>query len=107
MTEKAANDVVVLDLVLGFLDRVDDPAAKSEATRVLTNLIKSIWLHPNAGDVKQRLVQPDIILPIAEMVKTSTFIVLKNDGIIALTLVFAEYDESVRAGMFLNYTRTV
>jgi hypothetical protein len=32
-----------LSLIMAFLKRVDDVAAKSEATRILTNLVKSIW----------------------------------------------------------------
>ena len=34
-----------LSLVMACLDRFDDPAAKSEATRILTNLIKAVWFH--------------------------------------------------------------
>ncbi|KAI9321600.1 armadillo-type protein [Dichotomocladium elegans] len=80
-----------LELILACLDRFDDAAAKSEATRVLTNLIKSIWFHPDDASkpLRQNLSRPEVIQPIVEMTRSSNFPVLKNDGIIALTSVFA------------------
>lgn len=42
-----------LELVLACLDRFDDVAAKSEATRILTNLIKSVWLHQGNNMIKE------------------------------------------------------
>ncbi|KAG0168891.1 hypothetical protein DFQ30_004204 [Apophysomyces sp. BC1015] len=81
-----------LDLVVEFIKRVDDVAAKSEATRVLCNLIKSVWKQDAevSADLRTKLTQKDIIEAIVELVRVSTFPVLKNDGIIALTLIFAD-----------------
>ncbi|KAL0079552.1 armadillo-type protein [Phycomyces blakesleeanus] len=83
-----------LELVLAFIKRVDDSSAKSEATRILTNLVKSVWTQPITTSLALRtiLVKPAIVEPIAELVRSSKFVVLKNDGIIALTVIFADTD---------------
>ncbi|KAI9016522.1 armadillo-type protein [Phycomyces nitens] len=89
-----------LELVLAFIKRVDDSSAKSEATRILTNLVKSVWAQPitTSLDLRTVLVKPVIVEPIAELVRSSKFVVLKNDGIVALTLIFADTDsESSKA----------
>ncbi|KAK4514550.1 uncharacterized protein ATC70_002148 [Mucor velutinosus] len=83
-----------LSLVTGFLKRVDDVAAKSEATRVLTNLVKTVWVQSNNNDLRMQVMEAHIMEPIIELVRTSTFAVLKNDGIMALTLIFSESSES-------------
>lgn len=43
LTTKENNGPSTLNYILDFLHRVDDVAAKSEATRVLIQLIKSVW----------------------------------------------------------------
>lgn len=83
-----------LSLVTGFLKRVDDVAAKSEATRVLTNLVKTVWVQNNNNDLRMQVMEAHILEPIIELVRTSTFAVLKNDGIMALTLIFSESSDS-------------
>lgn len=83
-----------LSLVTGFLKRVDDVAAKSEATRVLTNLVKTVWVQNNNNDLRMQVMEAYIIEPIIELVRTSKFAVLKNDGIMALTLIFSESSDS-------------
>ncbi|KAF7729761.1 hypothetical protein EC973_003839 [Apophysomyces ossiformis] len=96
-SEKDGEEQTPLDLLVAFIKRVDDIAAKSEATRVLCNLIKSIWRQDTevSADARSKLVQKDIIEAVAEMIRASTFPILKNDGIIALTLVFADDDPGV------------
>lgn len=78
--------------VVDFIRRVDDVAAKSEATRVLTNLIKAIWVEKDNVELKNQVIEAQIIEPIIELVRTSTFPVLKNDGIMALTIIFSDPD---------------
>ncbi|KAI9492634.1 armadillo-type protein [Zychaea mexicana] len=82
-----------LDLVMDCLGRFDDPAAKSEATRILTNLIKSVWFHQDAqasSTYRQKLTKSSIIQAISEMTRTSKFPILRNDGLVALSLIFAD-----------------
>ncbi|KAI8144162.1 armadillo-type protein [Fennellomyces sp. T-0311] len=82
-----------LDLVLECIKRFDDPAAISEATRILTNLVKSVWFHEDAeasSTSRQKLMNNSIIQAISEMTRTSKFPVLKNDGLVALSLIFAD-----------------
>lgn len=76
--------------VVAFIKRVDDVAAKSEATRVLTNLIKTIWVEKDNLDIRNQVIEAHITEPIIELVRTSTYPVLKNDGIMALTLIFSD-----------------
>ncbi|ORE20916.1 ARM repeat-containing protein [Rhizopus microsporus] len=80
----------VLSLIVSFIKRVDDPAAKSEATRVITNVIKTIWVEEDSKDLRSKLLESDAIKPIVELVCTTQFDVLKNDGIMALNLVFSD-----------------
>ncbi|KAG2233918.1 hypothetical protein INT48_004406 [Thamnidium elegans] len=78
--------------VVSFIKRVDDVAAKSEATRILTNLIKTIWVEKDNIELRNRVIEAHIIEPITELVRTSTYPVLKNDGVMALTLIFSDPD---------------
>ncbi|KAI8374497.1 armadillo-type protein [Radiomyces spectabilis] len=84
------NEDTPLALVLGFIKRVDDVGAKSEATRILANLVKTVWCQ-GSMDLRPKLVEPSCIDAIMELVRTSKFVVLKNDGIMALTLIFADH----------------
>ncbi|KAI8079536.1 armadillo-type protein [Gilbertella persicaria] len=81
-----------LSLVTSFIRRVDDVAAKSEATRILTNLIKIVWVQADNTELKSKVIEAHIIEPIIELIQTSTFPILKNDGIMALTLIFSDVD---------------
>lgn len=75
------------------MKRVDDIAAKSEATRVLTNLVKTVWVQKDNNNLRMQLMESHIMEPIIELVRASKFAVLKNDGIMALTLIFSESDD--------------
>ncbi|KAI7902649.1 armadillo-type protein [Cokeromyces recurvatus] len=79
-----------LSHVISFIKRVDDVAAKSEATRILTNLVKTVWIEKDNADLKMKLMEFNIMEPIIELVRISTFSILKNDGIMALTLIFSD-----------------
>ncbi|KAI7861834.1 armadillo-type protein [Spinellus fusiger] len=89
MTEEKQTPI---ELILAFIQRVDDVAAKSEATRILTHLVRSIGSQQESLALRTTLLQHPIIEPIIEMVRSSKFMVLKNDGIVALTLLFADTD---------------
>ncbi|CAO3625455.1 unnamed protein product [Cunninghamella blakesleeana] len=82
----------ILNYILDFLHRVDDVAAKSEATRVLIQLIKSVWSQPMQLNLRQQLVQNSVVGSIIELIRTSTFPILKNEGTIGLTVIMADYD---------------
>lgn len=88
--------------VVAFIKRVDDVAAKSEATRVLTNLIKTIWVEKDNLEIRNQVIEAHIIEPIIELIRTSTYPVLKNDGIMALTLIFSDPESKsvLSKGMF-------
>ncbi|KAI9304355.1 armadillo-type protein [Cunninghamella echinulata] len=89
------NNESILNAILSFLHRVDDVAAKSEATRVLIQLIKSVWSQPIELELRQQLVQPSIVQAIIELIRTSTFPVLKNEGIIGLTVIMADHNSDI------------
>ncbi|KAI7882556.1 ARM repeat-containing protein [Lichtheimia hyalospora FSU 10163] len=83
-----------LELVLACLERFDDVAAKSEATRILTNLIKSVWLHQGneaSASLRKKLLDQRVVQPIVEMTRASNFPILKNDGVIALSSMLAAW----------------
>ncbi|KAI8639876.1 armadillo-type protein [Parasitella parasitica] len=79
-----------LSRVTRFLKRVDDVGAKSEATRILTNLVKSVWKQKDSNDLRMQVMEAHVLEPIIELVRTSKFDVLKNDGILALILILSE-----------------
>ncbi|KAG2187025.1 hypothetical protein INT44_003253, partial [Umbelopsis vinacea] len=81
-----------LDRVVEFIQRVDDVAAKSEATRVLVNLIKTAWSQENVSSVvlRERLCSVQIVKALAALIRSSKFSILQNEGIIALTLLFTQ-----------------
>lgn len=81
-----------LSLVTSFIKRVDDVAAKSEATRVLTNLVKIVWVQNDNQELRKQIIEAHIIRPIIELIRTSTFPILKNDGLMALTLLFSDFE---------------
>jgi hypothetical protein len=81
-----------LSLVISFIKRVDDVAAKSEATRVLTNLVKTVWVQKDNQTLRRQIIDMQIIEPIIELIRTSTFPILKNDGLMALTLIFSDLE---------------
>ncbi|KAI8988486.1 armadillo-type protein [Mycotypha africana] len=82
----------ILNSILAFIKRVDDIAAKSEATRILITLVKTIWVEKDSDEFKSRLIKADILEPIKELIRTTTFAILKNEGVLALTLVFSDHD---------------
>lgn len=94
--DKNAKTVVeennTLSLVTSFIKRVDDVAAKSEATRVLTNLVKTVWVQKDNQELRKQIIEAQVIEPIIELIRTSTFPILKNDGLMALTLIFSDLE---------------
>ncbi|KAG0053823.1 hypothetical protein BGZ83_000367 [Gryganskiella cystojenkinii] len=83
-----------LSTLVELIDRTDDFALKSEGTRTLCNLIKVTWGSDSMKDIdngsvralQQTLNRTDVVLPIAAMTRNPKFVVLQNEGIIALTL---------------------
>ncbi|ORZ16864.1 armadillo-type protein [Absidia repens] len=93
------NNPSILDMLVSFLQRVDDVAAKSETTRVFIQLIKSVWSQPDDQHLRQQLLRTPILNAVIEMIRTSKFPVLKNDGIIALTVILADHDSPTSKSM--------
>ncbi|EST05492.1 Armadillo-type fold [Kalmanozyma brasiliensis GHG001] len=91
-----------LNALIDMIRRIDDMPTKMEATRVLVNVVKSLWTSARSSGsqasseqanlaARQKVVRRDVIQAIAEMVRTSPkYPVLVNEGIIALTLVGSE-----------------
>ncbi|TKY85815.1 hypothetical protein EX895_005356 [Sporisorium graminicola] len=91
-----------LNALIDMIQRIDDVPTKMEATRVLVNVVKSLWTSARSSDsseapalteeavlaARSRVVRRDVIQALAEMVRTSPkYPVLVNEGVIALTLV--------------------
>lgn len=94
-----------LNGLVDMIQRIDDVPTKMEATRVLVNVVKSLWTSARSHGASQavsedaifsgrrKVVRRDVIQALAEMVRTSPkYPVLVNEGIIALTLVGSERD---------------
>ncbi|SPO25448.1 uncharacterized protein UTRI_03132_B [Ustilago trichophora] len=92
-----------LNALVDMIQRIDDVPTKMEATRVLVNVVKSLWTSARINGASQawseeeifgarrKMVRRDVIQALAEMVRTSPkYPVLVNEGIIALTLVGSE-----------------
>jgi len=83
-----------LSTLVELIDRADDFALKSEGTRTLCNLIKVTWGSDSMTDIddasikalQQTLNKTEVVLSIAAMTRNPKFVVLQNEGVIALTL---------------------
>jgi hypothetical protein len=83
-----------LSTLVDVIGRSDDFALKSEGTRTLCNLIKGTWGSESMKEfdtasvtaLQQTLNKPDVVLQIAAMTRNPKYVVLQNEGIIALTL---------------------
>ncbi|KAI7818885.1 armadillo-type protein [Gamsiella multidivaricata] len=83
-----------LSTLVDVIGRTDDFPLKSEGTRTLCNLIKVIWGSESMKEfdtvsvtaLQQTLNKPEVVLQIAAMTRNPKYIVLQNEGVIALTL---------------------
>ncbi|KAF9998350.1 hypothetical protein BGZ80_000351 [Entomortierella chlamydospora] len=83
-----------LSTLVELIGRTDDFALKSEGTRTLCNMIKVTWGNESmrgfdAASVtalQQTLNKPDVALQIVAMTRNPKYVVLQNEGVIALTL---------------------
>ncbi|KAI8061183.1 armadillo-type protein [Gongronella butleri] len=96
-TQNGANNV--LANLQAFYSRIDDVGAKSETTRVYIQLIKTVWLQDDTSHLRTHLAQYSIVASITELVRTTKFPVLKNDGYVALTIVLADHDTDAAKGL--------
>jgi hypothetical protein len=82
----------VLDALLDINRRTEDMPTKMESTRVLFNVIKTLWGAPTDSEgalasAKSKICQPATATALAEMVRSgSKYPILVNEGIVALTL---------------------
>ncbi|PWZ02260.1 hypothetical protein BCV70DRAFT_210422 [Testicularia cyperi] len=99
----SGNDTTALNALVDMIRRIDDVPTKMEATRVLVNVVKSLWSSSTGtgvnasaseqlvGAARRKVTRRDVIQALAEMVRTSPkYPVLVNEGILALTLVGTE-----------------
>lgn len=125
--EGGSSGISPLTRVVEFIERVDDVAARSEATRVLVNLIKTVWSqgnnaeslgislsflndlfimtseHASSSLLKERLCSLKTVTALTALVRSSKFSILQNEGIISLTLLFtyagnADNNEHIKTG---------
>src|SRR5690554_1712152 len=83
-----------LSALVDVIGRTDDFALKSEGTRTLCNLIKMTWGSESMREfddasvtaLQQTLNKPEVVHPIVAMTRNPKFVVLQNEGVIALTL---------------------
>lgn len=83
-----------LSELVGAVERTNDVQLKSEGTRTLCNLIKVTWGSEtmkgfdaaSVSALQQTLNRSEVVLPIAIMVRNPKYLVLQNEGVIALTL---------------------
>ncbi|KAG0215316.1 hypothetical protein BGX33_001271 [Mortierella sp. NVP41] len=83
-----------LSTLVDVIGRSDDFALKSEGTRTLCNLVKVTWGSESMREfdtgsitaLQQTLNKADVVLPIAAMTRNPKYVVLQNEGVIALTL---------------------
>ncbi|KAF9973867.1 hypothetical protein BGZ73_002859 [Actinomortierella ambigua] len=83
-----------LSTLVDLIRRSDDFAMKSEGTRTICNLIKVTWSSEGIRDLdaasirslQQTLHSSQVVEPIAAMTRNPKFVILQNEGIIALTL---------------------
>ncbi|KAF9930635.1 hypothetical protein FBU30_000261 [Linnemannia zychae] len=83
-----------LSTLVDVIGRVDDFALKSEGTRTLCNLIKVTWGSEGMREfdtrsvlaLQQTLNKADVVGHIAAMTRNPKYVILQNEGVIALTL---------------------
>jgi hypothetical protein len=93
-SSSADNASSTLNLLLSLSTRVDDLRLRSESTRVIANLVRTLFAAPSddaatkqvkAG--REKLTSRNVAGSLAEMVRTSErFPVLVNEGVVGLTL---------------------
>ena len=79
---------------MAYIRRVDNVAALSEATRILVNLVKTVWKEgdEDAQELRTRLACREVAAAIIGLIRTTTFPLLKNDGAITMALLLTGAD---------------
>jgi hypothetical protein len=83
-----------LSTLVDAIKRTDDFPLKSEGTRTLCNLIKVTWGSEtmkgfdaaSVSALQQTLNRSEVVLLIAAMIRNPKYLVLQNEGVIALAL---------------------
>ncbi|KAF9438965.1 hypothetical protein BGZ76_002258 [Entomortierella beljakovae] len=83
-----------LSTLVDLIRRTDEFPIKSEGTRILCSLIKTVWGNESmkgfgvasVTTLQQTLNKDDVVLQISAMTRNPKYVVLQNEGIIALTL---------------------
>lgn len=81
-----------LESLLEISGRTDDARLKNESTRILVQLIRTLWMSNDAAhiQIRQRLLTRDVLVRLMEMVKSSAkWPILINEGIVSLALLSA------------------
>ncbi|KAH9001031.1 hypothetical protein EDB92DRAFT_2078658 [Lactarius akahatsu] len=81
-----------LHQILTLVERSDTTAVKSEGTRVVVNVIRTLWHEDTPDDEQRRAAMsvvgaPPVTLALAQLVgRSKKYPILINEGIVALTL---------------------
>lgn len=59
-----------------------------------------------SSTLRKKLIQGNVVQAIAELARTSAFVVLQNDSIMALTLILADSDTETAKDMLMHGTLT-
>lgn len=82
------------DLILSLSSRTDDLRLRSESTRVIANLVRTLFASPSDAAAidqvragREKLATREVAKTLAEMVRTSEkYPILVNEGVVGLTL---------------------
>jgi hypothetical protein len=102
LTPKESASPAGLTQILALVQRSDTVAIKSEGTRVLVNVIKSLWSSDTSPDTsmqkrRQQTIQSVLVPASAETLasligRSMKYPLLVNEGVVALTLLSTHKD---------------
>lgn len=93
-----------LESLLGLASRTDDIRLKSESTRVLVQLVRSLWMtgDPAHTEIRQQLLQQESLLALVDMIKSSSkWPILVNEAVVSLALLGSASDGTTSCSHFL------
>ena len=99
-TERLTDSVSGLSQIIALVSRSDSVPIKSEGTRVLVNVVKSLWSsewnNSAVSEEKKRrreqairaVLNPEYIFALAGLIgRSGRYPILVNEGVVALTLI--------------------
>ncbi|KAI1317497.1 hypothetical protein EDD11_008304 [Mortierella claussenii] len=107
-TSNAESEIETpLSTLVDVIGRTDDFALKSEGTRTLCNLIKVTWGSESMKEfdtasvaaLQQTLNRTEVVLAISAMTRNPKYVILQNEGVIALTLLVTSPTQGKNAAL--------